>query len=204
MIAIIDYGMGNLGSIKNMIRKIGGDAIITSNKDQIKQAQKLILPGVGAFDAGISKLRELDLIDLLNHRVLEEKVPILGVCLGVQLMTKRSDEGKLQGLGWFDAQTVKFNFSKIEGKYPLPNIGWRNVQQRQATKLFDGIFECPKFYFVHTYHLLAKEEDIVMEAHYGFDYPVGLVKDNIMGVQFHPEKSHKFGMKLYDNFLKHF
>ena len=205
MIAIVNYGMGNLGSIKNMLRKVGAESIITSDPDVIMKSHKVILPGVGAFDTGMTQLADMDLLEVLNHKALVEKVPILGVCLGVQLMTKGSEEGVLPGLGWFDAQTRKFNFDNIQGKFPLPNMGWLEVKLAKPSKLFEGMYEEPRFYFVHTYHLVPNiKTDASMLAHYGYDYVAALEAENIMGVQFHPEKSHKFGIRLYENFVKLF
>jgi glutamine amidotransferase len=205
MIAIVDYGMGNLGSIKNMLHKIGTQSIITSNPEEILKAEKLILPGVGSFDSGIKNLAELGLIEILNQRVLKDKIPILGVCLGVQLMTIGSDEGEMDGLGWFDAKTIKFNTEIVKEKLLLPNIGWRDVLLNKPSKLYKDMYEDPRFYFVHTYHLVSNEpSDVSMSANYGYDYVVGLENDNIIGVQFHPEKSHKFGMKLYENFVRYY
>ncbi len=202
MITIVNYGMGNLGSIQNMLRKLGEDSIITSDLKEIEYASKLILPGVGSFDSGMTNLSSLGLIDVLNRKVLVDKIPILGVCLGVQLMTKCSEEGSLLGLGWFDAETVKFDLTGIEGNYRLPNMGWQIVNEEKPTILFEGMYPNPRFYFVHSYHLANSSNEIVsLTSNYGYKYPVGLERENIMGVQFHPEKSHKFGMMLYQNFI---
>ena len=202
MVVIVDYGMGNLGSIKNMLSKIGVQSIITSIPDEIYKADKLILPGVGSFDSGMRNMTELGIKEVLNQLVLIEKVPILGVCLGVQLMTKNSEEGVLEGLGWFDAKTIKFKTELLAEKLLLPNIGWRDVHLNKPSKLFKNMYEDPRFYFVHTYHLIANNSsDVSMLAHYGYDYEVGLEHENILGVQFHPEKSHKYGIKLYENFV---
>ncbi len=203
MITIVDYGLGNLGSIKNMIRKVGGTASIGSTAQEIAQAKMLILPGVGAFDSGMKQLRESGLVDILNQRVLEDKVPVLGICLGAQLMTRSSDEGSEKGLGWLDAQTLKMDFSNIPGKWPLPNVGWRNVKAENEYRMLDGIEENPRFYFVHSYYLSADNESIVsMTSNYGFDFACGLCRGNIHCAQFHPEKSHEFGMQFFRNFLK--
>jgi glutamine amidotransferase len=205
MITIVNYGLGNLGSIQNMLRKIGSPSIITSDYKEIEQATKLILPGVGAFDSGMHKLKELELIELLNKKVLVEKTPILGVCLGVQLMTNSSQEGILPGLGWFDAETVRFDFRGISGKYSLPNMGWQDVYLQKDSALYENMPTDSRFYFVHNFHLKANnEKDISLTANYGYEYVVGLDHENILGVQFHPEKSHKFGMRLYQNFVNNY
>ena len=168
MAVIIDYGVGNLGSIKNMIRKVGGKSLIGSTKEAIGQAEMLILPGVGAFDSGINHLRASGLWDILNQRVLEDKVPVLGICLGAQLMTKSSEEGKEQGLGWFNAKTLRMDFSGIPGKWPLPNVGWRNVSAQNGYSMLNEIEETPRFYFVHSYYMSANDPSIVsMTASYG-------------------------------------
>lgn len=203
MTVIIDYGVGNLGSIKNMIKKVGGNAKIGATVDDIATAEMLILPGVGAFDTGIKNLRASGLLDVLNQRVLEDEVPVLGICLGAQLMTKSSDEGNEKGLGWFDAVTVRMNFSDIPGKWPLPNVGWRHVRAVNGYSMLEGIDEMPRFYFVHSYHLATNDhETISMQTDYGFEFACGLRKNNIHCAQFHPEKSHAFGMQFFRNFLR--
>jgi len=205
MTVIIDYGVGNVGSIKNMIRKIGGNATIGSSIKDIENADMLILPGVGAFDAGMSHLKSSGLVDILNKRVLEDKVPVLGICLGAQMMTKSSEEGIEKGLGWFDAKTLRMDFNNIPGKWPLPNVGWRNVESENNYKMLENIIETPRFYFVHSFFLSPNNPELVsMKAHYGFEFACGLRKDNIHCVQFHPEKSHAFGMQFFRNFLKEY
>jgi glutamine amidotransferase len=202
MIAIVNYGLGNLGSIKNMLRKIGSDSVITDNQKDIEEATKIILPGVGAFDTGMEKLHETGLVELLNHKAMIEKIPILGICLGVQLMTRRSDEGERPGLGWFNAETIKFDFNGINGKYTIPNMGWNEVELCKESKLFENMFEEPRFYFVHSFHLKADDKaDVLTFSHYGYPYASALEHENLMGVQFHPEKSHKFGQRLLTNFV---
>jgi len=199
MITIIDYGMGNLGSIANMVKKVGGQSFITSDLNEIKKATKLILPGVGSFDNGMSKLRELDLIDILNKKVLEDKVPIMGICLGMQLMTNFSEEGKLVGLGWIDAQSKKF----VSDKLKIPHMGWNIIYQKKVSKLFDELTSEKRFYFVHSYCVSCnKEEDILTKTSYVHDFVSSFERENIIGVQFHPEKSHKFGMALFKNFVE--
>lgn len=202
MIVIINYGMGNLGSIKNMFHKIGVPAIVSSDIEQIANATKLILPGVGSFDAGMAKLKELGMIDVLNHKVKEQKTPILGICLGMHLLTKNSEEGSLDGLGWIDAKTVKFKFEDNLNKFKIPHMGWNitNVVD-QDSKLFEGLKDGVRFYFVHSYYVsCAHAEDVLTTTRYGFDFASSINRNNIFGVQFHPEKSHKYGMTLLKNF----
>lgn len=201
MITIVDYGCGNLGSIQNMIKKIGGKAQISSDALQIASADKLILPGVGAFDTGIKNLHDKGLWDVLNKRVLEDKVPILGICLGMQLMTKSSEEGVLPGLSWIEAETIRFDFDNLSEKRKIPNMGWNYIQLKKSSLLFNGMYEHPKFYFVHSYYVNCnQQEEVLAQAEYGNIYDCAFEKDNIFGVQFHPEKSHKYGMKLLENF----
>lgn len=203
-VAIVDLGLGNLGSIKNMLRKIGVNSIITNNIEDIKSSDKIILPGVGSFDTGMQSLTNLGLQNTLDTLVMEDKKPVLGICLGVQLMTQNSEEGTLDGLGWFQAETVKFRPMEQE-KILLPNIGWQDVKQSKPTKLFEGMYDDARFYFVHTYYLKPKTEDeTILESYYNHPYVVGLEKNNIVGVQFHPEKSHKYGLKLLDNFINNY
>jgi glutamine amidotransferase len=202
MITIVDYGCGNLGSIQNMIKKIGSKAQITSDAAKIALAEKLILPGVGAFDTGIKNLHERGLWSILNKRVLEDKVPILGICLGMQLMTKSSEEGVLKGLSWIDAETKKFKFDEVSEKRKIPNMGWNYIEIKKNSRLFNNMYEHPKFYFVHSYYVNChQKEDVIAVANYGQNYDCAFEKDNIFGVQFHPEKSHKYGMKLLENFI---
>lgn len=202
MIVIVDYKMGNLGSITNIIKKIGHSSIITSDIEQIAKADKIILPGVGSFDKAMENLKELNLIEVLNQKALIEKVPVLGICLGMQLLTKSSEEGNVDGLGWIDAKTVKFQLSDFPN-LKIPHMGWNEVQLQKKHILCEDMYQDPRFYFVHSYHAVCEsDENILIKTHFGYDFASGIVKDNIMGVQFHPEKSHKFGMKLFKNFIE--
>jgi glutamine amidotransferase len=203
MIVVVNYGIGNLGSIKNMLRKLGVDAQISAKPEDIKKATKLILPGIGAFDAGITHLRNSGLVDLLHKRALEDCIPVLGICLGAQLMTRSSEEGVEQGLGWFAADTRKMTFTGIEGRWPLPNIGWRDVQGRAGYALTAHYDETPRFYFVHSYYLHPDDPSLIsISTSYGFDFACGLSQKNLHSAQFHPEKSHKFGMRFLRNFVE--
>jgi len=204
MIVIVDYGVGNLGSIWNMLKKIGApEAIISSDPAEIEQAEKLILPGVGAFDTGMQKLRETGLIGLLNEKVLKAKTPTLGVCLGMQLMAKISEEGELPGLGWIDAEAIRFRFDPKESGLKIPHMGWNTIQVQREGTLFQDMYPDARFYFVHSYHVVAHNpDDVLTTTNYGYDFVSAIQRDHIMAAQFHPEKSHKFGMKLYKNFVE--
>jgi glutamine amidotransferase len=204
MITIIDYGMGNLGSVANMIKKVGGKSVITSNKDEIKQAKKILLPGVGAFDNAVKNLKNLDLWDLIKEKALVEKVYIMGICLGMQLLTKGSEEGKLEGFGFIDAYTKKFKFE--DNKLKIPHMGWNIVKLQKKSKLFQGMENQEnRFYFVHSYAIKCYEEkDILTTTFYGYEFVSSFEKENIIGCQFHPEKSHKFGMALFKNFVERY
>jgi len=200
VIVIIDYGMGNLGSIHNMLRKVNAEAIISADPKEIANADKLILPGVGAFDHAMANLNNLNLTPLLNEKVLIEKIPLLGVCLGMQLLTKRSEEGTMPGLNWIDAETVRFKFENNE-KLKIPHMGWNTVEIKRNDSLFKNMGIEPRFYFVHSYYVKCYDQDnILTTTDYGGDFCSSVVKDDIRGVQFHPEKSHKFGMQLLRNF----
>jgi len=203
MIVIIDYGMGNLGSILNMLKYLKADAIISSDISDIEKADKLILPGVGAFDNGMDNLQNLGLIPCLEKKIIIQKIPILGICLGMQLFTKMSQEGKLSGLGWIDADTVRFSVPNGNNNLKVPHMGWNTVTIRNKNSLFKNMNEDAKFYFVHSYHVNCHNEaDILTITHHGYDFVSAFQSKNIFGVQFHPEKSHRFGMKLFNNFIE--
>lgn len=203
MIVIIDYGMGNLGSILNMLKKVGAQAKVSAGVEEIEQADKLILPGVGAFDSGMQRLAELGLIDVLNEKVLRRKTPTLGVCLGMQLLMKRSAEGALPGLGWIDGETIRFQFDPRETRLKIPHMGWNTAAVQRDGALFKEVEPGARFYFVHSFHVVCHDpQDVVALTHYGYDFASAVQRGNVMGVQFHPEKSHKFGMKIYKNFVE--
>lgn len=205
MITIIDYGVGNLRSIKNMLKKLGADSIITADPEDIAAGEKFILPGVGAFDYGMEQLTNARFYDLLNQRVLSDRKPILGICLGAQLLTEGSEEGVRPGLGWIKGYTRKFDSTKMQNNLKIPHMGWNEVWTVKESKLFSDMHEDPRFYFVHTYHLTCEqEEDVLLNSKYGYEFAAGVEYENILGVQFHPEKSHKFGMRLLENFVKHY
>jgi glutamine amidotransferase len=203
MITIVDYGVGNLGSIINMLKKAGTKAQASSDPGVLQQAEKLILPGVGAFDAGMQKLNECGLVPLLNSLALEKKVPVLGLCLGMQLMTNKSEEGQLRGLGWIEAETVRFRFDADQAHLKIPHMGWNVLQIERPHPLVSDLGAEARFYFVHTYHVVcANPADVVAYTDYGYPFAAVVSRGNIMGAQFHPEKSHKFGMQLLKNFAE--
>ena len=200
MIAIIDYGIGNLGSIKNMLKRAGASAVITSDIDKIQRAEKLILPGVGAFDSGMKNIHDRGLFQVLNNKVLDDKTPLLGICLGCQMITSKSEEGQLSGFGWIEAVTKKFRIEDDNNHLKVPHMGWNKVRLCKKNPLFNTNEKDIRFYFVHSYHVVCDhEEDVAMKTHYGYEFASAIMKENIIGVQFHPEKSHKFGMRLLQN-----
>lgn len=200
MICIIDYGLGNPGSIKNMLNKVGIPSVISSSADDIRTAEKLILPGVGAFDAGMRNLHDSGLVPVIEERVKGNGVPILGICLGMQLMTRSSEEGALPGLGWIDAHTRIFTFPE-EVKLPVPHMGWKEVVAEKSDILTSGMDSEARFYFVHSYRVVCEDaSDALFSARYGIKFTAAFARGNIRGVQFHPEKSHKFGMTLLRNY----
>ena len=202
MITIIDIGMGNLLSISNMFARLRVKSIITHNIGDIENAEKLILPGVGSFDNAMNSLNNNNLIPVLSRRVMIDKVPILGICLGIQLFSKKSEEGNLPGLGWIDAETVRFHFNENRNM-KIPHMGWNTVTVKDTESLFRGMNGEIRFYFVHSYYLKCNHEgDILSTTPYGFEFVSSVHRDNIYGTQFHPEKSHKFGMQLLRNFVE--
>lgn len=200
MITVVDYGMGNSGSVLNMIRKVGGEAIITADADIIAQAEKLVLPGVGSFDSGVRALRTLSIADALHHAVTKRKVPLLGICLGMQLMLESSEEGTLPGLGLVPGRVTRFRVERQGLR--VPHMGWNTVQQAKQCILLGAGEEQQRYYFVHSYYVECEDaSDVCGIAHYGHDFVSMFERGNLMGVQFHPEKSHRFGMRLFDKFV---
>jgi glutamine amidotransferase len=202
MIAIIDLGIGNISSIGNIIKKTEGDFFICRNHKELSKAEKIIIPGVGSFDHGVNGLSKGHWIDALNESVLIEKKKVLGICLGMQLMCKHSAEGKLDGLCWIDADVRRFDFKNVEGTLKIPHMGWNTVSLEKNSDLISLSQEEKRFYFVHSYHVVCHDsQDILATSYYGYDFTSAFNKDNIYGVQFHPEKSHRFGMELMKNFI---
>jgi imidazole glycerol-phosphate synthase subunit HisH len=204
MITIVDYGLGNLGSIQNMFKYIGVKACIESDVDKIKSASKILLPGVGSFDTAMEKINKNGLKEALYEKAIKEQIPVLGICLGMQLLTSSSEEGNLSGLGWIPAKTLTYK-NHIEKKYKIPHMGWNLVRKLGESHLTQGFedFEEVRFYFVHSYFVKVDDDkNSILKTSYGIEFDSAIQKDNIFGAQFHPEKSHKFGMKLFENFAR--
>ncbi len=202
MIIIVDYGLGNLASVQNMVRKAGGDGVISSSPEVVASASRLILPGVGHFAKGMEQLRKRGLQEALDQAVLRDGKPILGICLGMQLMARSSEEGQADGLGWFKADVVRFKQERMLGA-KVPHMGWSEitVQKDHPVLPLDGLEE--RFYFVHAYHMVCEEPaDVLALCEHGYPFVCAVARQNIVGVQFHPEKSHRFGMALMERFIQ--
>ncbi len=196
MIGIVNYGLGNIGAIQNILKKLGYKSIILNNPDDFLNIETLILPGVGSFDYGMEKLSDLNLIEpMTNHAVIEKKLTI-GICLGMQLMMNSSEEGVLAGLGWFKDKVIKFNFS--DNSMKVPHMGWNYV--KSSNKIFINSYEEQRFYFVHSYFVPINKNYTIAQTNYGDqNFSSAICENNIYGFQFHPEKSHKYGMELLSN-----
>jgi glutamine amidotransferase len=206
LITIVDYGVGNVGSITNMLGRAGFPSRLSSDPGEVERADKIILPGVGSFDHGMAQLRANGLVEPLRESARGRRVPMLGICLGCQLMAKASEEGTAEGLGWLDATVVRFRLPGEDGRtLPLPHMGWNEVQPRPdgTGRLFEGFAERPRFYFVHSYHLICSDPaDEAAHATYGYEFTAAVQRENLFGVQFHPEKSHRFGLELLSAFAR--
>lgn len=203
-IVVIDYQLGNINSIINMLKKIGIDAIHSASVDVIQKADKLILPGVGAFDHGMKSLQESGLIQILNDEVLVKKKPILGICLGMQLLLNESEEGILKGLGWIDGKSTRFAFEKEHHHLRVPHMGWNVVKFSEDVPFMKkDLDEEKRYYFVHSYHAVCQNKnDVIGTSFHGYEFPAIIGRGNILGAQFHPEKSHQYGMQFLKNFIE--
>lgn len=203
LIVVVDYGMGNVGSILNMFRKLGATARLSSRPDDLLEADRLVLPGVGAFDMGMRNLHQMGYLETLRRRVLQERVPIMGICLGLQLFTRRSEEGSEPGLGWLDAETIRFRFAADQEQLKIPHMGWDKVEVCKPSPLFPRPDQERRFYFVHSYHVRCNDlSDVLTQSHYGYDFTSAVCKGNILGTQFHPEKSHRYGIEFIRSFVE--
>ncbi|WP_115120279.1 imidazole glycerol phosphate synthase subunit HisH [Synechococcus sp. UW105] len=198
MITIIDYGMGNLGSVVNMLRRVEVDCEVTCDPVRISNASSIILPGVGAFDAAMERIDDSGIRQVLDDKALHQKVPILGICLGMQLLTRGSEEGTRPGLGWIPAVTRRI---PSESGIKIPHMGWNVAERTRQSKLTDHLDGEIRFYFVHSFCVKTDDpHDTVLRTRHGQDFAAAVQHSNIMGAQFHPEKSHRFGMQLLKNF----
>lgn len=202
-ISVIDYGAGNIASVVNMIRHVGGEAEVISSPQHLTHVEKLLLPGVGSFDHAMECLKEGGWLDELNKCVLERKVPVMGICLGMQLMCKSSEEGVAQGLGWIDAQVLKFDFQSDAVRLKVPHMGWNAATVVKRDPLFVDHATERRFYFVHSYYVdCHNKDDVLLSCSYGHSFVAGFRNRNVWGFQFHPEKSHRFGMEIFKRFLE--
>lgn len=203
MIVIVDYGVGNLKSIRNMLNKAGASAVISSEQAVIDKAEKIILPGVGAFDAAVASIEKLKLRETLVNKVRRDRVPFLGICLGMQMLGAKSEEGASTGLGLIEAEAVRFNFHDNRDNLKIPHMGWNTINVKKEGRLFRDLPEEARFYFVHSYHLQFEDKsNIVCTTDYGYEFISGIEQDNVFGLQFHPEKSHRFGLRVLANFAE--
>jgi glutamine amidotransferase len=202
MITVIDYGMGNAASIANMIKHIGGEAIVSSDISFIEGSNNLILPGVGAFDNAVKKLKESGLYDIIKRKVNNGDTKLLGICLGMQLLFESSEEGVLNGFGFISGKVKRFSFDDANCGLKIPHIGWNTIQVMDNNDLFDHL-ENLRFYFVHSYHAVPKNDvEVIAMCDYGYSFACAVKSEKVIGVQFHPEKSHKYGMQFFKNYLE--
>lgn len=203
MIAVIDYGVGNICSIVNMLKKIGVTAVLTNRIEEIEIADKLILPGVGSFDAGMDKLNKSGLVEAIKKHAIVYEKPLLGICLGMQMLGRKSEEGKNDGLGFIPFDNKRFVFNDRKD-LKIPHMGWDfTTIEIENDPIVQNLDSIQRYYFVHSYHAVCDcEENILMRCEYGYSFPAAVKYRKIYGVQFHPEKSHKFGMALLENFAR--
>jgi imidazole glycerol-phosphate synthase subunit HisH len=200
MISIIDYGVGNLASIKNMLKKAGFESQLASDEETLEKATRIILPGIGAFDHCMQRFNASGLRPLVTRKVMEDRVPLLGICVGLQMLMENSEEGSEPGLGWIAGKTIKFKKDRV-GDLKIPHMGWTDVQLSKASPLTEALGAQPRFYFVHSFHVAPSDPgDELLAADYGYRFTAAVSRNNLFGVQFHPEKSHRYGMKILQNF----
>lgn len=202
-ITIINYGLGNIKAIANVYKRLGIYCEIVSTSDELENATKLILPGVGAFDCAMERLQKSGMKERISDLVLNQKIPVLGICVGMQMMAKSSEEGNLPGLGWINGTVKKFDVSKLKSGTLLPHMGWNNIKIVQDNQLLRGLNDDSRFYFLHSYYFQCEAaQDAIATTDYGGSFIGAICKENIFGVQFHPEKSHQSGIQLLKNFAE--
>ena len=203
MITIINYGCGNIKAIQNVYHKLSIQTKVANKYEDLLDAEKLILPGVGAFDFAMQKFIDSGMKEITNELVLDKKIPVLGICVGVQLMAHSSEEGRLSGLGWINSVVKKFEESRLSKSVNLPHMGWNDVFPTYKNLLFSGLEQDAKFYFLHSYYLTGNDnKEVIAKSDYAGDFICAVNNGNVYGVQFHPEKSHKFGMNIFKNFIE--
>ncbi|MCC4797873.1 imidazole glycerol phosphate synthase, glutamine amidotransferase subunit [Enterovibrio norvegicus] len=200
MIAIVNYGLGNVRAFANIYKRLGVPYVLASDCETLKQATHLILPGVGSFDYAMQKLNESGMREVLDDLVINQKRPVLGICVGMQIMATSSEEGNSEGLGWLDAEVVKF--SNTDTKFPLPHMGWNSLELVEACPLFKNIESRPSFYFLHSFHFKPDFNYTVAKSKYSNEIACIVQKENVFGIQCHPEKSHLSGVTLLKNFYE--
>lgn len=201
MIGIVDYNVGNIGSVKKKLDRLMIPSFISNKPKELKNASRLILPGVGSFAEGMNQINKLGLREFLDESALRKKIPIMGICLGMQLMGQHSEEGNVLGLKWLDFSVVKFKPSE---NLKVPHVGWNTIRIKKKNQILNGIVENTEFYFSHSYYAsLTNDEDIILETNLGITFPSAVSKENIFGFQFHPEKSHHFGDVIFQNFINY-
>lgn len=203
MISIVDYGLGNIQAFANIYKRLGIPVTVASDAQTLSRAERIVLPGVGAFDWAMSRLNDSGLRATLDHLVLDQGRPVIGICVGMQMMAQRSDEGVAPGLGWIAGDVRLFDDARFVGATHLPHMGWNDVQPKAGEPIFANLEAPPRFYFLHSYYFDAAEQaDVIAAADYGGAFCCAVRRKNIMGVQFHPEKSHHWGIRLLQNFAE--
>jgi len=203
VISIIDYGLGNVGAFFNMYREMNLEVRLVRNIDELAGSSKLILPGVGSFDLAMRLFKESGMCEAVTDMVLDKKIPVLGICVGMQMLADSSEEGQLSGLGWISGKVKKIDESNLNQRTHLPHMGWNDIVLKKESLLFKGLEENAKFYFLHSYYFdSSSRESILAEVEYGNTIPCAVGNGNVYGVQFHPEKSHRYGAKLLKNFAE--